>query len=300
MSMRRINYLLVWLGCLLFFWAYRQWISWLVLIAVTVLPLFSLLISLPAMIAAGIHFNLPTFTSIGMPCTFQPDCKTVGPAPAWKCKAELTNMLTGHHQQIEAGALLPTDHCGLLKIQITEAYVYDYLGLFRCRIPAPGEISLTVRPQPIAPESNPKLLDVADRLVDIGDTPDHSAPRPYQPGDSARQIHWKLSQKTGSLIVNETESLSPPIRLQINLEGTQSHIDETLGVFLWLGQMLTNQNIKFEVACVSANGSERWHIRTNEDLLRTLDAVLCRRCCRSLSNSAANEDNLQQQKSGGG
>ena len=298
MVIRRINYLLVWLGCLLVFWAYRQWISWLVLVLVTILPLFSLLISLPAMFSTGIHFNMPTYTSLGTPCAFRPDCTSIAPAPLWQCKAELTNLLTGHRQQIDAGAFLPTDHCGLLRIKITEAYVYDYLGIFRRKLPVPREISLIVRPQPVAAESKADLRTLGSHLPDITADTDHSAPRPYVPGDSIRQIHWKLSRKTGKLIINEATGSSQSIFLQIKLAGTQAELDQKLGMFLWLGTKLADQHIYFDVECISATGSEQWHIQTSEDLIRTLDAILSRRCYCSLSNGIADEEK-QQHKNGG-
>ena len=46
---------------------HKQWLSWLVLIAVLALPLVSLLISLPAMLTAKAELKYPTRVRLGMP-----------------------------------------------------------------------------------------------------------------------------------------------------------------------------------------------------------------------------------------
>ena len=50
MTLRRIVYAAALLGAVVFYWAYREWLSWLVLMLLVFLPWFSLLLSLPAML----------------------------------------------------------------------------------------------------------------------------------------------------------------------------------------------------------------------------------------------------------
>jgi hypothetical protein len=289
MFIRRFYYLLTWLGCLLIFWAYRQWITWLVLIVVTFFPILSLLISLPAMLSARLHFNLPTITYRGTTCKLQPMCKAIFPAPQWNCIMELSNSLTGHRQQIEVGSLLPTDHCGLLTIRIRDAYVSDYLGLFRFRIRRRQYFTLTVRPQPITPDKKAAFQNSADHLVHIGDTPDHTSPRAYRPGDNTRQIHWKLSQKTGTLIINEAAQKSNPLLLRIKLQGTDAELDQKLETLLCLGELLTDQNITFIIECISSEGIEQWYIQDKDCMTQTIDTILCRGRCSLLPMDPTNE-----------
>ena len=45
-------YLLSVLGGLVFYWAYREWLSWLILVLLLALPWFSLLVSLPAILTS--------------------------------------------------------------------------------------------------------------------------------------------------------------------------------------------------------------------------------------------------------
>jgi hypothetical protein len=290
MFIRRFYYLLLWLGCLLIFWAYRQWITWLILIVVTFFPMLSLLISLPAMLSAHLHFNLPPITYRETPCKIQPQCKAIFPAPAWRCSMELSNSLTGHCQQIKAGSVLPTDHCGLLTIRIRDAYVSDYLGLFRCRIRQPQHFTLIVRPQPITPGQRANLQNSADHLLHIGDSPDHNSPRTYRPGDNTRQIHWKLSQKTGTLIINEAAKTSDPILLRIKLQGTDAELDQKLDTLLLLSELLTDQNIPFIIECISSEGVEQWYIQNKDCMTKTLDTVLSRGRCKALTIGSTNEN----------
>jgi hypothetical protein len=287
MFIRRFYYLLIWLGCLLIFWAYRQWITWLILIVVTFFPILSLLISLPAMLSACLHCNLPPITYRGTPCKIQPQCKAIFPAPAWHCSMELSNSLTGQRKRIESCSLLPTDHCGLLTIQIRDAYVSDYLGLFRCRIRQSRHTTVTVRPLPTTPD---KKQNSANHLLHIDDSPDHNSPRAYRPGDNTRQIHWKLSQKTRTLIINEAAKTSSPLMLRIKLQGTDDELDQKLDVLLLLSESLTDQNIPFTIECISSEGIEQWNIQSKDCMTKTIDTVLSRGRCRSLAISSTSEN----------
>ena len=68
MAGRRIIYLASLLGCLVFYYFYREWLSWLFLMTVGALPWFSLLVSLPAIFTARGHLDLPGDLQIGEDC----------------------------------------------------------------------------------------------------------------------------------------------------------------------------------------------------------------------------------------
>ena len=50
MILRRLLYAIALLGGLFFYWAYREWLSWFVMLLLLTVPVFSLLVSLPAIL----------------------------------------------------------------------------------------------------------------------------------------------------------------------------------------------------------------------------------------------------------
>jgi hypothetical protein len=278
MVTRRINYLLVWIGCVIFFWAYRQWISWFALVIVTLLPLLSLLFSLPAVLTANLRFDMPEMLTAGTPCVLQLCCKTISPTLLWECSMMLTHSPSGHQQKIENGTSLPTEHCGILSISVKKVRLYDYLGLFRFPVRMPHTHSLIIRPVPVESENLPNLSQISSQIKQISDLGENCEPRPYHPGDMIQQIHWKLSAKTGSLILNESVgSDRGRVLLRLALTGTESELDEKLGKLLWLGIQLLNSNIPCDIECFTANGYENWHVSTHETLLCVVDIILSRK-----------------------
>ena len=115
--------------------------------------------------------------------------------------------------QIRGSAELPLDvqldHCGVCTLRL-EGRRLDALGLFSRALPTLAEASVAVLPQPRAVQVD---------LIQEGEIPQDalkwSAQRPgydpsetlrirdYVPGDSLRQIYWKLSEKTGRLLVRD-------------------------------------------------------------------------------------------------
>ena len=52
-------YLTVLTGCLAFYIFYRYWLSWMVLLLVILVPVFSTLVSLPAMLTTRVGIKIP-------------------------------------------------------------------------------------------------------------------------------------------------------------------------------------------------------------------------------------------------
>jgi hypothetical protein len=58
-------YLIAVAGGLVFYWAYREWLSWVFLLLLVLTPLFSLLCSLPAMLTCRTRFQTPDSVASG-------------------------------------------------------------------------------------------------------------------------------------------------------------------------------------------------------------------------------------------
>lgn len=265
-------------GALAFYIFYQQWLSFLILMAVLCLPWFSLLLSLPAVRAlqadlehpAGLHIGGKAQTRLTGRCTL--------PAPPFRGKLRLKNAMTGWQRDFRNAADLPTDHCGMLTVEPLKCRCYDYLGLFRFRLKGlfPGVVF--VRPYPVNIEPTPDLsryLARSWRPKPGGGFGENHELRLYRPGDNLQQIHWKLTAKTGKLILRETvEPDSSLVLLKLDLMGTEAEIDEKLGKLLWLSGYLLDSGIRHEIRALTGSGLQMWPVRETADTHRALDALL--------------------------
>lgn len=279
MAGRRILYLLAWLGSLVFFYAYRLWFSWFLLIFILALPVFSLLCSLPAMLTAKLEAEPAAPMPIGTGKTLRLRCRGKLPVAAWRCRVRVERPLTGDNWVLKSGEILPSAHCGQLVCTVEKARVYDYLGLFSLPVRSPEPIRLSVRPAPTAMTALPAVRRHATawRPRRGGGYSENHELRQYRPGDSIRDIHWKLSAKTGDLILRESmEPVRSRVLLRLDLRGTPEELDRMLGRLLWLGGHLLDLDIHFEIHALTGAGFECWSVTTAQGLLLALDALLSR------------------------
>ncbi|MGX8699569.1 MAG: DUF58 domain-containing protein, partial [bacterium] len=101
-------------------------------------------------------------------------------------------------------------HYGRYALRVERFTEMDALGLFtrRRRVAAEARVTVAPSPLPLALERGEResFLDdpAAYSLTRAGHDPSETFRiREYVPGDSIRQIHWKLSEKTGRTLVRE-------------------------------------------------------------------------------------------------
>lgn len=100
--------------------------------------------------------------------------------------------------------------CGLYRLSVEKARVYDLLGLVGLPVSLPEGCEFPVEPDLMELRVN---LPLRTGAGDDSDTYSQERPgydyadtfqlREYAPGDSARQIHWKLSSKLDRLVVRD-------------------------------------------------------------------------------------------------
>lgn len=278
MLKHRIYWLLCWLASLIFLIFYQQWLAWLFLGAVLLIPLFSLLVSLPAMVTARLDTTFPERLEQHTNGTPRLECRCPFITPHWSCRIRITNSLTGSRWQLRPGDALPTDQCGMLRCSLKGLKVYDYLGLFSLPLRGDREHQVVVEPTPI-PIPTPEAAD-ADTFSwkpkNGGFSENHEL-RLYAPGDSLRQIHWKLSAKTGKLIIREPMVPDPgKVLVQLELKGDPETLQRLLGRTLWLGNRLLEQQVPFVLLCLTGEGPERFQADTPEAFRRAMDTILGR------------------------
>lgn len=277
MVKQRIIWLLSFLGSVAFVIFYQKWLSWLMLGGVVLIPIYSLVVSLPSMITAKLEPHAPGRVTVGTSVTVTCHCVSMGIAPQWSCRILVKHGITGKCKRLRPGAPLPTDRSGVLFCTLKRVRVYDYLGLFALPLSHPKKLRVVVEPKPL-PIPNQEEAD-ADSVFSWkpknGGFSENHELRLYVPGDSLRQIHWKLSAKTGKLIIREP--MIPDtgkVLVTVVLKGNPEELERLLGRTLWLGQRLTEQQIPFELMSLTSAGVQRTAVHTPQALETAMDELL--------------------------
>lgn len=165
-----------------------------------------------------ITLDCPTVAGKGMPITLSialpQESFPIGNAVVW---LSIENSVTGEiirrrfRMTKSASLTLESQHCGGLHCRITKVWALDFFGLLPLSFPCRAEKRITVMPVtfPVTAEDL-RLLADADECQEYA--PDHRGQDPsetfqirsYVPGDNLHQIHWKLSEKSGELLIRES------------------------------------------------------------------------------------------------
>lgn len=253
-------YLLGLAGALVFHIYYFGWYSWFVLVLAVALPWFSLLVSLLAMLRTRLRMDAPALLTRNEAAyvTLRAGNGFL-PQPLCRFRLTITAVMTGERRSLRQSTQsqgswyvpLDTSHAGAYLCQVEKARVYDYLGLFRLPVRAPAPVETVIRPVPREPARLPNLRHFLVRQLKPkpggGFSEEHEL-RDYRPGDSMREIHWKLSVKTDRTIVREAQE---PVRgltlLTFDLRGTPDRVDATLEELLWLSQWLLRHDTPHQI-----------------------------------------------------
>lgn len=258
--------------------AYQGWLGQLLLGAVISLPLLSLAVSLPGMRSTKLHLEGPEYVSMGDTATVRITSDGLFPAPLHRGRIRVTRTVTGETCVLSEGAPLPTSHCGGLVCTPDKLWVYDHLGLFRMRPRGKLSHTVTVRPHAIAPEDLPRLhrtLATQYRPKPGGGFGENHDLRLFRPGDSLNQIHWKLTAKTGKLMIREPlVPVGQQARILLKISGTAAQLDKKFGRLLGVGLHLLDAGVPHEICAVTGRGTVLLTVDTPQALTKAVDILL--------------------------
>ena len=265
-------------GGLVFYWAYREWLAGFLLVLLISLPWISLLITLPAALLGKLVLQHPQAVTLGSDASVQWYLAGFLPPPELTGKLRCRSTLWGKQKTVASGKKLPTNHCGVLELGPGLVWATDYLGILNFPVGRVSRIRIPVRPLPAKPPREPDLSRFYSGALAPktgGGYSENHELRLYRPGDNLHQIHWKLSAKTGKLILREPLEIKNALALvSLELSGGPAELDEKLGRLLWMMEYLKEKNIPHRVCCSTGDGVKTFSINAEGDIVRTLDAIL--------------------------
>lgn len=279
MALNRLLYLTALLGCGVFYIAYGEWFSWVLLLAAASFPWLSLALSLRAILRFRAAPSGPDTLTAGESAELWLVGSCPDPTPPFRGQLGLKRHFTGERLAYRPEKGMDTAHCGACTVRVERARVYDYLGLFALPVGNLEEKRILIRPRPLAltQVTEPDILRSRRYQPKPGGgyAENHDL-RLYRPGDSLNQIHWKLTAKTGKRILREPlEPVKEPVLLTVNLRGTPQELDRKLGRLLWLGSRLLRRELPFSLRALTGEGLLHFSVSSEKELEDAVDRLLC-------------------------
>ena len=243
MTGRRILYALLLIGCTLMHFAYGQYVTHYILLFMLLLPILSLLISLPAILTSSAELtggeDVRRTRAAKVRLTVR--CRFFLPPERICIRIERRNLFLDAHPEKQKLIMHGTR---------SEKIVFapDNLGLISIPIRRSGLTALTVLPNEERPVPDPDLVQMSNLVLKPkpqGFSEEHEL-RPYREGDAINLIHWKLSEKYYEPIVREPQVLlRKNIVLSADLPGTYAEQQSVLEQLCFLSGQLTEQGIPY-------------------------------------------------------
>ncbi len=114
-------------------------------------------------------------------------------------------------EKIDFGFDMDMPHIGMYSVGLEQVEIFDFFGVFRCKVPLSGHATAFVTPK-LRPMDELHLsddvlaeADTDTRITVVGGT-DYTGVREYAIGDPMKQIHWKLSAHSRAYVTKIQES----------------------------------------------------------------------------------------------
>lgn len=172
---------------------------------------------------------------------------------------KMTCSLKGHEKRCEMVSV-KAETAGLRQFELSKMLCYDWLHLFSGGKKLKQRISVLVLPEiyPVAMEIQASFRYFGDESGlyyedDEGNDPTEVLDiRPYQAGDRFQKIHWKLSQRTGDLMVRE---YSEPIGFAVVfLLDTDVFSEAYIETFMSISMQMCEEKCLHYICYMDGNG----------------------------------------------
>lgn len=297
MLKNRISYLLILLVVFLFFVCYNGYISYYVLLVALALPLLSLLLSLPGILGIRLEFQAEEPSAQkGQSVPLRLTISNALPFVSGRARVTLRtqNILTGEIQEEHFGFTasqspltivhqLTSPLCGQVVCQLRRGRVCDYMGIFAfpmrlSRCPRQTVVFYPTVHSPLlslnqVPQPNSES-DAYSQTKPGDDPSELFGLRNYREGDKLSRVHWKLSQKTGGLLIKEFGYPIAEHLLFLLEPGSGQEADLLLDAFATLSHFLSQQEAPHRAALRGGDGFSMKEITDEESRRPVLNALL--------------------------
>ena len=259
MVTRRLMYIFMLAGSVLFYTLYSHWFSWYLLVLIVLMIPLDLLVSLPGMLTRRIILTAPMILRQDSEAVLTAVMLRSGPFPIKCIRARLRSACDGlvRRRRIVCGAergakteiKIDTSKSGVTVFKMKRYWTVSLLNLFSMPATVKTKVAVLILPPPVRP-ANTLSLPRGDTLRPKpggGYSEDHDL-REYRQGDQLRSIHWKVSAKHDTLIVREPLVPSLHSRLvRITNWNDPRERDLILGRLLWVCDYLLKMDLQFYV-----------------------------------------------------
>ena len=289
--------MLILLVVFLFFVCYNGYISYYVLLVALALPLLSLLLSLPGILGIRLEFQAEELSAQkGQSVPLRLTISNALPFVSGRARVTLRtqNILTGEIQEEHFGFTasqspltivhqLTSPLCGQVVCQLRRGRVCDYMGIFAfpmrlSRCPRQTVVFYPTVHSPLlslnqVPQPNSES-DAYSQTKPGDDPSELFGLRNYREGDKLSRVHWKLSQKTGGLLIKEFGYPIAEHLLFLLEPGSGQEADLLLDAFATLSHFLSQQEAPHRAALRGGDGFSMKEITDEESRRPVLNALL--------------------------
>lgn len=279
-------------------------------ILMTVLPLLGTVMVLFARKKLTVRLRFPALgtSDADLEGWVEVNNPTAWPVGQVICRIQMENRLTGQRQTASVGVhpgtkqtaktelCFASKYCGYVKLSTKRIVVTDLTGVIPIPLPIRAEAKLTALPE--LQEANlslhyPSLTpDDGESWLEGRKGSDYTEIlqlREYVPGDSVRQIHWKLSSKLDKTIVKDPSfPVSRSLLIFWDKTAAPAAADQMHAMaeaLFAVCQSITAQGFAYTLAWNDGAAIQTEPIQTEEELLQTLPRLL-KSGCRDLDHSA--------------
>ena len=275
------------IAAFIFFLFYKMWLSWYILIALLVIPVFALIVTIAASLTVKFSVVNPAVTVKGKPAFIKLSIEGIASAFSfYKVKMITTDHMAGTQEKkviviCDNGVTkipLETDHCGAYSYKLSKLKVYDLLGFFHFDQNINKDIELLVKPSPEMPGYMPDMYGFKAKNLRKSSKPNSEIYdiRDYQLGDPVKTIHWKMSAKKDKYLVKEPlEEYGGYSRVILKMTDDRDELDLHLGQILFTSKFFIDHEVAHIIRVIPPDSREvAFSIESNIDLERALHTIL--------------------------